>query len=173
MALFKDEQIGPPPPKVDWSTVARCDHRTRIFTYKDTAHGRLYGHQCSRCGDDAGSFYGTVRACEEIQLPLADAVQYDREKKPAYSRYINQLYWEQRGDGAGAWDKWYQNYLASDKWRKTRLRILERDDHVCASCGGAATQVHHLTYDRVGQEHDDDLVSICRPCHEKEHGVGS
>ena len=30
--------------------------------------------------------------------------------------------------------------------------------------------VHHLTYDRVGQEADSDLLVLCFQCHQKAHG---
>ncbi len=38
---------------------------------------------------------------------------------------------------------------------------------MCQVCGGDATDVHHLTYDRFGHEDMNDLVSLCRRCHEK------
>ena len=39
--------------------------------------------------------------------------------------------------------------------------------HACQVCGGRATDVHHLTYDRFGHEDMGDLVSLCRRCHSK------
>jgi 5-methylcytosine-specific restriction endonuclease McrA len=32
---------------------------------------------------------------------------------------------------------------ADPRWRKTRKRVLERDDHTCQRCGAPATHVHH------------------------------
>lgn len=65
---------------------------------------------------------------------------------------------------------WYYSYLDSWQWSVIRDAVMERDDHTC-ECGDHATQVHHLTYDNVGDEELDDLVAICRDCHEFEHGL--
>lgn len=32
-----------------------------------------------------------------------------------------------------------------------------------------ATEVHHLTYERVFQEHPSDLLAVCRQCHAEIH----
>ena len=32
-------------------------------------------------------------------------------------------------------------------------------------------QVHHLTYERLGNERDEDLKVLCWACHEREHGL--
>jgi hypothetical protein len=61
----------------------------------------------------------------------------------------------------------YDRYIHSAAWRAKADARLEMDDHVCQVCGGEATDVHHLTYDRFGREDMGDLVSLCRRCHEK------
>ena len=61
----------------------------------------------------------------------------------------------------------YDRYIHSAAWRRKADARLEMDGHVCQVCGGAATDVHHLTYDRFGNEEMGDLVSLCRRCHKK------
>ena len=61
----------------------------------------------------------------------------------------------------------YDRYIHSAAWREKADRRLEADSHVCQVCGSAATDVHHLTYDRFGHEDLDDLASLCRKCHQK------
>ena len=61
----------------------------------------------------------------------------------------------------------YDRYIHSAAWRKKADARLEMDGHVCQVCGGAATDVHHLTYDHFGSEEMGDLVSLCRRCHKK------
>ena len=41
---------------------------------------------------------------------------------------------------------------------------------MCERCGhgSARLEVHHLTYDRFKKERLDDLLVVCKPCHEKE-----
>lgn len=59
----------------------------------------------------------------------------------------------------------YERYIHSAQWRQTADKRLEMDNHLCCVCGGSATDVHHLTYDRFRNEAMDDLVSLCRKCH--------
>lgn len=50
-------------------------------------------------------------------------------------------------------------------WDVTRLRILERDHHVCAYCGGVATSVDHvIAKARGGSDDDANLVAACLSC---------
>ncbi|MCP4363526.1 MAG: hypothetical protein GY796_36470 [Chloroflexi bacterium] len=65
----------------------------------------------------------------------------------------------------------YRRHLKSDKWQKTRLRILRRDGFKCTKCRSRdRLQVHHLTYERVGNEDDDDLITLCDDDHAAVHG---
>lgn len=59
----------------------------------------------------------------------------------------------------------YERYIHSADWRKTAEERMKIDHHTCCVCGGRATDVHHLTYDHLGSEPMDDLVSLCRECH--------
>jgi 5-methylcytosine-specific restriction endonuclease McrA len=64
----------------------------------------------------------------------------------------------------------YNKYLQSDDWKAKRGKVLERCDGLCEGCREApATQVHHLTYNHVGDELLYELVGICDACHERVH----
>lgn len=64
----------------------------------------------------------------------------------------------------------YDNYLRSTHWRELRARILKRANGRCEYCKqNRATQVHHVTYERLGAEEEDDLRAICVPCHREKH----
>ena len=68
-------------------------------------------------------------------------------------------------------------FYKSSAWEKKRWEILARDNHECQVCkeeGGfaPATTVHHLKHleDRPDLALDDDnLVSVCAACHNREH----
>jgi hypothetical protein len=64
-----------------------------------------------------------------------------------------------------------REYLLSDTWNTIRKRILARDRYTCRQCGisGKPLDVHHITYDNLYSENDDELVAVCRECHEKIH----
>ncbi len=64
----------------------------------------------------------------------------------------------------------YKEYLDSEDWKKLKSKIIKRDGGVCQGCfESRPLDVHHLTYDRIGEELGTDLVSLCRYCHDKIH----
>jgi len=67
---------------------------------------------------------------------------------------------------------WYREYLSSDAWQAKRLAVLRRAKYTCEGCGAqnVALDIHHKTYERVGNEFLWDLVAACRTCHAKVHG---
>jgi len=85
----------------------------------------------------------------------------------------------------------YQAYLRSPQWQGTRKRALWRAQNRCQSpiCrydyvraftdgdisehlwkGEYRLDVHHLSYERLGNELPDDLMVLCRDCHDLIHG---
>lgn len=62
----------------------------------------------------------------------------------------------------------YHQYMASREWALKREAVKERANNTCERCHDAPIQsTHHLTYERLGHEDvDQDLLGICRPCHE-------
>ena len=64
----------------------------------------------------------------------------------------------------------HQEYINSPKWKAKRQMVLERDNFRCRKCGtGKNLDVHHITYEHLGNEPLDDLVTLCRCCHEEVH----
>ena len=61
----------------------------------------------------------------------------------------------------------YREFLGSDVWKQTVLRILKRDGFCCQECGcGVGLEVHHKVYRNGGGLVDDDgLVTLCHECH--------
>lgn len=78
---------------------------------------------------------------------------------------------------------WYKRYLRSRQWERLRERRLRRSGWSCERCHESAGRsakgnrtglnLHHLTYERVGRERDEDLIVLCFACHEKEHGIAA
>lgn len=65
----------------------------------------------------------------------------------------------------------YRNYISSDAWKQKRLERLEHDGRECSECGNTKhLQVHHLTYERLGNELLRDLLTLCDTCHSRLHG---
>lgn len=60
----------------------------------------------------------------------------------------------------------YETYLKSRGWQKKKNRALKRDGHRCRVCNSKSKlQVHHRTYERLYEEHLDDLTVLCEKCH--------
>lgn len=67
-------------------------------------------------------------------------------------------------------DAKYKKYLGSNEWKNIRNKRLERDGFKCVCCGAAANlEVHHTTYDRIGNENIEDLITLCKDCHKAIH----
>lgn len=64
----------------------------------------------------------------------------------------------------------YPHYLSSPAWHDTRRRYFESDQPQDCICGETyELQLHHLTYERVGEEELTDLTPMCKRCHSMLH----
>ena len=63
----------------------------------------------------------------------------------------------------------YIEYLKSEEWREKRKAFMEDRGNECEECGEKGTQVHHLSYENVGDEDDDDVMVLCNQCHKEIH----
>jgi len=61
----------------------------------------------------------------------------------------------------------YRAYLKSDKWKAKRQAVFKHYGKRCYACRKQAKvlHVHHLTYERLGNEAMGDLIPLCVPCH--------
>ena len=69
----------------------------------------------------------------------------------------------------------YSEKLLDPRWQRKRLKIFERDNWACTCCNNKETQiqVHHVDYIPgidPWDYSDDMLVTLCKPCHNKENG---
>ena len=48
----------------------------------------------------------------------------------------------------------------------------EQDIILCEKCGGVAVDIHHIKLKSQGGTDDvENLIALCRPCHNIEHGL--
>ena len=76
--------------------------------------------------------------------------------------------WEGKQPSPGPLPSSYEARMSRPDWMEYyRPRILKRAGGCCEACGGKTRclEVHHLTYERLGRERDEDLQAVCRPCH--------
>ena len=70
----------------------------------------------------------------------------------------------------------YDAYLRTGHWRHVRVLALRRAGGRCQVCNdvgskGKPLDVHHRTYERRGNERAEDVIVLCRRCHELYHSV--
>jgi len=65
----------------------------------------------------------------------------------------------------------YKEYLHTPYWKHRREARLRAAGHRCQLCnsGSVSLNVHHRTYERLGEELDGDLIVLCRTCHSTFH----
>ena len=146
-----------------------CAHETRELRLRTIKDGRkAYYRQCVVCGH-AGSAVSRKSAEAELQNDAAppfdnNLEHYWRGRKHAeyistYRQIAPKLHAE------------YEEYLKSEAWAQHRTVTIRRAGGICECCEHfPATQVHHLTYERIGRESDTDLMAVCTFCHELLHG---
>ena len=73
----------------------------------------------------------------------------------------------------------YSKYRESKVWQMIKSKVKDRDENVCTICGKTDVyndfimprlHVHHKSYDNIYIEPIEDLTTLCRACHEVEHG---
>lgn len=68
----------------------------------------------------------------------------------------------------------YATYIKSRAWRLKRLEVLRRCNGVCEKCGlWPATNVHHKSYEHLGDELPEELIGVCLDCHQSFHETSS
>jgi len=69
----------------------------------------------------------------------------------------------------------YDEYLSSPEWAAKRQECMKYHGSTCVDCEAvAATDIHHLHYETLGNEcPDKDLAPLCSKCHAERHESGS
>ena len=111
----------------------------------------------------------SCKKCEIVARETSQPSYYvDSYRKEQKRRLFHELVKAERAKRARIVEK-YEEYLQSDKWKKIRRERFRIDGYQCQICGTAKNlDAHHVSYEHLGQpEEIDDLVTLCRKCHEK------
>lgn len=64
----------------------------------------------------------------------------------------------------------YKEYLKTENWQKKRRKVFALHSKRCAVCRKKkATNVHHKSYKRLGDETKRDLIPLCQFHHNEIH----
>lgn len=158
----------------EMSALMPCAHAKRIVGHKTTSNGRPFLRlQCPECGAALSARLSKAGAAElfatGIQegkwndgLALYHSVEWNRLSRPIIDRM--------NAERRTAWWSDYQAYLNCNQWKDRASDALKRAGYVCERCKRRkAVHVHHLSYDRAGDEPPEDLQALCFECHDQAH----
>jgi len=148
----------------------KCDHTQTEIRRKRQINGKTYfARQCLRCGAHRGAVARTLAFNNGVPKDWDVDLEQEWNKRicAAWQEWRNGE--QERKDSA--WRAKYEMHMQSPKWFDLRRRVFERCGNVCEGCGRArAAQVHHLSYDHLGDEFLWELRAVCMDCHERVHG---
>ncbi len=69
-----------------------------------------------------------------------------------------------------------KKFYKSKSWLKVREAVMQRDHYLCVRCGEVGQEVHHKEWIKPENINDpnitlnmNNLVTLCKDCHHKEH----
>jgi 5-methylcytosine-specific restriction endonuclease McrA len=113
----------------------------------------------SRSTSSGEGWRSSVRyGCSDLLTPFADKIEEQLREE--------ERRWELRLMP-------YDEYLQTPEWQEKRAEARARADGRCQICNSLGPlDVHHRSYQRRGGERQDDLIVLCRDCHELFHRFG-
>ena len=64
----------------------------------------------------------------------------------------------------------YEEYLKTNHWKSIKNRLFYGNKLICSHCKTRyGISIHHITYDNIGNESDNDIVPLCFNCHNRFH----
>ncbi len=151
-----------------------CEHSNRVYCQRTFTNGSIHvGTTCLNCGD-----FRAVKKDSIPQLERNNLRDYDPAIKDAYHMRQRDQYRLQaqltQQEILTENRQTMNGYYDSDQWKQKRKFRLQINDRIhfglCEVCSkNRATDIHHITYARFGNEWLFDLAAICHGCHESLH----
>ena len=115
------------------------------------------------CQDEAADDLPAALLCHSCHKQRIDHAEQQRQlddarRKEMLKDYRARPYAKRRG---------------TREWAVLKRQIHRRDLYRCRLCGSNDDQlhVHHRTYATYAEERLEDLITLCRSCHEAFHGI--
>lgn len=95
------------------------------------------------------------------------------EKKKSVAPKVAEPVKKKRKKNRAARKNRYYKYLQSPQWRIFRAEIIKERGAKCEKCQKETKQIqaHHKTYARIYKERKEDILLVCRECHEAIHHI--
>jgi hypothetical protein len=150
----------------------KCNHDNQVLTESFNSIGaRQLRKQCLKCGMFTSQNISAKKIGDKVAVPWRSEIAEEFTKANDSARTeLTQKYIRKQKANKGSRAFVYEEYLKTPAWKSLRVKVFKRSIGNCEGCAdNRATEVHHLTYDRLGYEMLFDLVAVCRPCHEIIH----
>ncbi|UAB78651.1 HNH endonuclease [Erythrobacter sp. SCSIO 43205] len=145
------------------------DHDLKVHKFVFSNGQPNYRLQCTKCGFHEGAWIAKTKIRDLDSVPEGSSNAYDDYydgRRRAWSVVQSDHFAQQ--DSQNALE--YQEYLNSSEWRDKREKVLKRANGTCEGClDRAATEVHHITYEHIGEEFLWELRAVCQQCHDRIH----
>ncbi len=142
-----------------------CNHdgitNTQTMRALKCSNGSLqYKLQCNRCG---------LATSNPVKQELLAGEQVEAWRHDISLRLHEEREAAQQAELADMRTR-YAAYLKTPEWARKRAQVMQRANNTCEGCGTSrAHQVHHKTYEHIGEEFLWELVAVCMQCHERLH----
>lgn len=146
-----------------------CGHQDTALRIRTVTGGsRQMVYQCLRCGQPTSNAIARAQA-----LAMSGGIE-----PPPFNDELRRTWEREKEDGLKAifnndsadFDEAYEEYLQSPAWQEKRRLVLTRALGICEGCAvNEAKQIHHTTYEHVGDEFLFELVAVCDACHDRLH----
>jgi hypothetical protein len=145
-----------------------CKHDVRELRHRRIKDGRFsFVRQCIRCGNTSQPVKKEIAL---LELAGNTAPDYDDDLEENWRKRKSQEYDEVRARFHEKRVDNYGEYLSSDLWAQMRMKVIQRAGGICEGClERPAIEVHHLSYEHIGNEFLFELVAVCKHCHEAIH----
>lgn len=156
--------------------ISECEDHLEVWVYDINSAGTYQlRSQCQSCGYSNRKIHKQSELNDfKIKAKLGQLPEYSSMRSDSvyntYYDYISIIHENERSHKKNLWFSEHNEYLNSEEWKRKRIKILERDKHLCQGClSRQATEVHHITYKNWKKEFAFELLSLCSPCHKRYH----
>lgn len=115
---------------------------------------------------------GDLVEYEAVCELLCDVNRCSQEYRAIYEEELRATHLAQKARNQQLSKMSLHEYLKTVEWGVKRNRTLIQAGNRCQVCASTdRLEVHHRTYERLGNELLSDLVVLCRSCHQHYHGI--
>lgn len=150
-----------------------CPHSGAAEVRRKTTTGGTehFGIQCQVCGRLVGVWIKKTDPSTRGAKPWDDELNDRWYREHAYAAAERRKL--EKNGAFHVDDDWrarYNAHIRSPRWARIKALVHERAGRICEGCrANPSWEIHHRTYEHLGDEFIFELVALCVGCHERFH----